>query len=247
MRWIARWSGVLGAISLLEPIWRGIKWLLHWLGDFDFVISRIEDPDWMGPMIHWLIDPPGWVTFPALILGVGLLYIWSGYRRSATNKSSSNTPKGFCEIMEAIWWVAERSSWGHWQRMQRGVTSGSAVLESGILNTAEHMLRTSAQNGELKVYGRVRNTTEYIPIDQHFWRLVAFNIERDDVAIEAVKRLPPNSSRETNKLVEPQLKDVEAQIQPHVYTWLGTARQRIETMTNNLRTKGVTGYEKTQP
>jgi hypothetical protein len=181
--WINRWLGIFGAISLLEPIWRAIKWLLHWLGDFDFVIFRIEDPDWMGPVIHFFLDPPGWVTFPALFLGVGLLYFWNAYRRSATSKSSSNAPKGFCEVMEAIWWVADQSSWGRWQRMQRGIASGSAVLENGILHTAEYMLRTSAQNGELTIYGRLRNTTEYVPIDQHFWRLVFFNIEKDDRAL----------------------------------------------------------------
>jgi hypothetical protein len=69
-------------------------------------------------------------------------------------------------------------------------------------------------------------------------------VRKLDIAIEAIKLLPQNSTPQTNKLVEPQLKDVRSQIQPAVYRWIGTARTRIANMTNDLRTKGVIAYEK---
>lgn len=65
-----------------------------------------------------------------------------------------------------------------------------------------------------------------------------------DTAIDAVKRLPPDSTPETDKLVEPQLKAVANEIQPNVYSWLGKARRRIEDMTKSLRQTGTLGLVK---
>jgi hypothetical protein len=76
------WSGLLGLVSLLwGPIQRATKWLLRWAGDFDLVISRAQDPDWIAVVIRWLLDPPGWVILPALIAGV-VLIIWDFRRHS---------------------------------------------------------------------------------------------------------------------------------------------------------------------
>lgn len=60
-----------------------------------------------------------------------------------------------------------------------------------------------------------------------------------DTAIDAVKRLPQNSTPEMDKLVEPQLKAVASEIQPNVYRWLGKARGRIDEMTKSLRQTGT--------
>jgi hypothetical protein len=91
------WRALLGAASLLEPVWRLIKWLLHWASDFDFVISRIQNPSWVGVVINWLIkwvfDPPAWVTIPALIAGVALIF-WD-FRRQARRAQEYNRHNSF--------------------------------------------------------------------------------------------------------------------------------------------------------
>jgi hypothetical protein len=61
-------------------------------------------------------------------------------------------------------------------------------------------------------------------------------------AIEALEKLPENPSESTRELVKPQF--AEAYKQGEItYNWVTVARTRIATMTQNVRTKGVTGFE----
>jgi predicted nucleotidyltransferase len=83
------WIAAIGCIWLLNPIWSGFRWLLALLGDLDLVISRYEDPDWMGPVMKgvWeiLLNPPGWSIIPAMIIGLGL--IWIDASRAARHRA----------------------------------------------------------------------------------------------------------------------------------------------------------------
>jgi hypothetical protein len=122
-------------------------------------------------------------AFPVLAAAAA---VWLWHRifvgAIATSPAGSQKPAAsggkFCEIMEAIWWIAERSAWGRWQSAQRRAAGGT-LSEETKLHTAEHMVRTTAENGDLTISGRIRNTAIYNPIDQHFWRLVFFDIQRD--------------------------------------------------------------------
>jgi hypothetical protein len=62
-------------------------------------------------------------------------------------------------------------------------------------------------------------------------------------AIEALEKLPENPSEATRDLVEPQFAEAYRQAET-TYNWITVARTRIGQMTQNLRTKGVTGFEK---
>ncbi|MEH2542828.1 hypothetical protein [Bradyrhizobium sp. AZCC 1699] len=64
-----------------------------------------------------------------------------------------------------------------------------------------------------------------------------------DVAIASVKLIPPNAPLETYKLVERDFKAVANLFNPAVYKWIGTARTRIDEMSKNLRSTGITGFE----
>ncbi|MEH2505609.1 hypothetical protein V1290_004420 [Bradyrhizobium sp. AZCC 1578] len=61
-------------------------------------------------------------------------------------------------------------------------------------------------------------------------------------AIDALEKLPENPSETTRDLVRPQF--AEAYRQGEItFNWITVARTRIAQMTQNLRTKGVTGFE----
>jgi hypothetical protein len=127
------------------------------------------------------IDVWGTGAAVALVLACALVLICDGiiWHRGRKKRSPPKHGGKFSEIMEAIWWVAERSAWGRWQTAQR-LASGGSLPEENKLHLAEHVVRDAAQNGDLQISGRVAGTTSYSPIDQHFWRLVFFNLQRDD-------------------------------------------------------------------
>jgi hypothetical protein len=84
MQFISRhWTALLSIFPFLPALGRLLKPVLQWAGDLDLVISRIEDPDWMGIVMWWFLDPPPWVILPALIVGFLLIGadIWRGRRR----------------------------------------------------------------------------------------------------------------------------------------------------------------------
>lgn len=59
-------------------------------GYAEFVSAHIQQPGWVGDVLSFLIDPPPWITFPALV--IGLLLIWWDARRSRNRKLSVPTP-----------------------------------------------------------------------------------------------------------------------------------------------------------
>ena len=72
---------LIGLIGLFgAPVWKAIKPFLQLLGDFDLIISRIEDPDWMGVIMRFLLDPPGWLILVLMVIGI-LLLMWDGRRQ----------------------------------------------------------------------------------------------------------------------------------------------------------------------
>lgn len=81
MDWFKRNWRKLGATLLaIEPLWRGFRWVVGRGGDTDFIISRIEDPSWVGKMINWLINPPAW--FPALLALAAIVLIFWDIRKN---------------------------------------------------------------------------------------------------------------------------------------------------------------------
>jgi hypothetical protein len=101
MHWIRRhWVALLSAIPLIPTVFKWLGWIVSRGGDMDFVISRTNDPGWVGTMIGWIINPPGWAILP-LIAG-GLFLIWLDVRRRSdvqvkdqiTTPQTAGTPYG---------------------------------------------------------------------------------------------------------------------------------------------------------
>jgi hypothetical protein len=64
-----------------------------------------------------------------------------------------------------------------------------------------------------------------------------------DIAIDAIKKLPPNPGPDLAQLVKPQMKAVADEIQPKVYDWIGSSRRRIVSMTGTLEKDGTINYD----
>jgi hypothetical protein len=58
---------------------RGAKWVVGLGGDIDFILSRSQEPGWVGQMINWIIDPPAGAIAPLIVLG--FLLIWLDVKR----------------------------------------------------------------------------------------------------------------------------------------------------------------------
>src|SRR4051794_41031650 len=81
--WVRRhWIALLGLLPLIPAAFKGALALITVGGDIDFVVSRSQEPGWVGQMIGWLIDPPGWTILPFMLFGFACIY-WDTRRKSA--------------------------------------------------------------------------------------------------------------------------------------------------------------------
>jgi hypothetical protein len=90
MQFISRhWTALLSIFPFLPALGRLAKSGLQWFGDHDLVISRIEDPDWLGAVMRWLLDPPPALILPTLLLGLLLIAadVWRDNRGSMSYSS----------------------------------------------------------------------------------------------------------------------------------------------------------------
>lgn len=68
------WLAVLAALPFAPPVIKWVAWGVSRGGDADFIISRIEDPGWVGDMIEFVTNPPAWSILPLILAGLGLIY-----------------------------------------------------------------------------------------------------------------------------------------------------------------------------
>lgn len=94
-RWVGRhWRIFAGAALLLEPAWRGLRWLVTAGGDVDFIAGLYQAPPvWMRAMMDWILNPPSWSIIPAILAGFALIY-W-GFRRTGNNPDRMSIPVGW--------------------------------------------------------------------------------------------------------------------------------------------------------
>jgi len=81
MGWIRRhWIGIAAVATLIHPVFTVLRTLVQWGGDVDFIVSRMQDPGWVGAMLQWIVDPPGWAVTLMLLCGIALL-VWEVRRK----------------------------------------------------------------------------------------------------------------------------------------------------------------------
>jgi hypothetical protein len=73
--WITKhWRAAVGVGLAVESIWKGIKWILDWLGRVDFVVAHLRDIGVVS-VLDFLIDPPAWTVWPTV--AAAAFFIWS--------------------------------------------------------------------------------------------------------------------------------------------------------------------------
>jgi hypothetical protein len=117
-----------------------------------------------------------------LLLCLGFLAwdLWTYLRSRPPRQKRALGSQRYIDVMEAIYWIAEKSAWGRWKEARYQV-SGKAVAEIFKLTTAERLLTTAAANGELVVKGRLAKSVDYKDLDQHFWRSAFLGIQQNSV------------------------------------------------------------------
>jgi hypothetical protein len=91
--WLLRhWRALAGAATLIPAAIKGALALITFGSDVDFIVSRSQDPGWVGKMINWIIDPPGWAIVPLIVLGLAFIY-WDVRRRGARSAPAENPIK----------------------------------------------------------------------------------------------------------------------------------------------------------
>jgi hypothetical protein len=174
-----------------------------------------------------------------VFLAVAAVWLWHRWAARQLKKTPSlEENKGeFSEIMEAIWWIAERSAWGHWQDAQM---AGRAEIHK--LHSAEHMLRASAQNAEIIISGRIGGTATYVPIDQHFWRLVFFDIQPDPRSLWRAEVKPRDGIQTAIPNYDSLIvKRADLESLP----WVGGIRLRFETLKLSVLSKFRKSFRRT--
>jgi hypothetical protein len=170
MAWIRRhWLALLGLAPLLPPLIKGIVSLIGYGGSVDFVISRIQEPAWVGDIIRFVVDPPGWSILPLIAFGLVLIYWDLRWRKTQTptvavgrgtsSERSRQTippsalPPRDVTLTDAMW----RAFTGRWNgRPQAKMDIGSdpeALRFFGICDE----IRQHAFDGKLPVWAARRN------------------------------------------------------------------------------------------
>lgn len=91
--WFRRhWVALLGALTLVPPILKGLNGLLGLGGNADFIISHRQEPGWVGTMLDWLLNPPSWAIIPTIVLGLGFI-LWDAKKQQVTLPASSAAPR----------------------------------------------------------------------------------------------------------------------------------------------------------
>lgn len=75
----AHWRTAAGTLALLIPLWQVVRSVLSTWGDIEFVIQKANEPGWVATVWAFVVDPPGYIILPLLIVGMSM--IWLDVRR----------------------------------------------------------------------------------------------------------------------------------------------------------------------
>jgi hypothetical protein len=88
MEWIKRHLPAAGGGLLLVLVW--IKTIVGFGGDIDFLVSRSQDPGWVGVMWNQIVTSP-WMPMVLTVIGLGLIY-WDFKRTVRRLQNAPSTP-----------------------------------------------------------------------------------------------------------------------------------------------------------
>jgi hypothetical protein len=119
----------------------------------------------------------------AVMLGSRIKSTWSALSHVAPKVEPSSEEKDIY-LNHAILYLADRSEWGAWYRSQAG-----APTDQMLYSHLGFFLTQDAMNGELDIYGRLENSTDFIKIDRKYWSLAALSVKPDVATIIRVRTM----------------------------------------------------------
>jgi hypothetical protein len=107
------WAALLIVIPLLPSIWRGFIHLFDWGARIDLVATKLHEVGGISSALAFLISPPPWLIWPALVLAM-LLLLWDRWRQPKGPKevSRSEPADGARQSSDSHVWVPVPSELG---------------------------------------------------------------------------------------------------------------------------------------
>lgn len=166
--WIVRrWPSVVGALWLLEVAWKIVSGVLSTLGNVDFVVTHVKEPGWVGQMMDFIINPPGWFLIIALMGGFALL-LWDARR---SRPPAASVVKRDVWLSDALWRVVD----GRWPKpnMKRALDDETRRN----LALAEKKLTQAASDGVVPIWHVYSERGHYKPTPATLWKKRKLDIE----------------------------------------------------------------------
>jgi hypothetical protein len=74
------WLTVIGLISNLPSVWRGLIWLFDWEVRVETAVQKLDELGGVRGVIEFLVNPPPWLALVTLPVGLGLI-LYDYFRR----------------------------------------------------------------------------------------------------------------------------------------------------------------------
>jgi len=173
---------IVGGATLALPI---IKAIVSLAGDVDLIVSRTEDPGWVGVAMRWLSAQPDWLLLILVAIGLSLIY-WNNHNRWRkitaidefprrnflyllhSKRRDANTHQAVTYLSAWVW-ITGYDEFEHTHFIYKQFADALPTIEQAALD------------GSITVWGK--RDSVYEPIPQSYWS--GFKIEKKAVFAES--------------------------------------------------------------
>lgn len=89
-----------GAVGWLFALIQIIRQLLQLGGDIDFIVTRAQEPGWVGMMVEYIVNPPNYMLLIVFI--VGSFLIWFDLRRAQARPILKSVQTNASELTSSL-------------------------------------------------------------------------------------------------------------------------------------------------
>lgn len=159
-KWVTKyWRRAGAAIAFVVALWRLFLDLLDWAGRLDLLIAHAHDPGWIGTVIALALNPPSWISLPAIIIGLLLLYLDNRRHRNPAPTEA----------------VAESRLVPNWPIRDLFFHIDPSILKNPYRDPEREVGRDVLDHlatGQLHAWGRpTGGNGALVPIPQGFWKV----------------------------------------------------------------------------
>ena len=161
-----RINSVIGyTFIVVYTVWMVVRFL----GNVDFVVTRIKDPGWIGAMFATMLAPTPiqqiLITALMLLVGFGFLY-WARPRKTAQPVSQSHTPiKDMQMLLKELrnWFRPDKSNNNEWMPLNEAARELFELTEKNLLG--QFAAAGHSSDEILDFYGfHITQTPKIIPL-----------------------------------------------------------------------------------